>query len=117
MNNFNPMHIDAQGKSFGRLASYVARLLQEKNLPSYTPDRMPQTTVIVENIEKVRWTGQKLRVNRYRATRYPGGIKTMPLGQLFDQFPERIFRDAVRRMLPDNRRRDSILHHLTIKRS
>ena len=49
--------IDAQGKTFGRLASRVAYILKGKHKPTYTPHADMGDHVIVVTIDKVIFTG------------------------------------------------------------
>ena len=52
--------IDAEGKTLGRLATEVARLLRGKHKPIYTPHVDTGDYVIVVNADKVVLTGKKL---------------------------------------------------------
>lgn len=108
--------IDASGQSFGRLASKIAVLLQGKDLPSYNPRLEGETKVIVENIERVRFSGKKLEKKVYRYhTGYLGGLKERKLIDLFKRDPARVLRASVRRMLPKNKLRDKRMRFLIIK--
>jgi large subunit ribosomal protein L13 len=93
--------IDATGKTVGRLASQVARLLMGKNKPIYTPFLDVGDHVIIINAEKVVFTGRKWRDKVYRHhTGWPGGLKEITAQKLFEQHPERILESAIRGMLP-----------------
>lgn len=52
--------VDAEGKTFGRLASQVATILMGKNKPEYTPNVDTGDYVIVINTDKLVFTGKKL---------------------------------------------------------
>ena len=52
--------VDASGKTLGRLASEVAKVLSGKNKPSYTQFLDTGDYVIVVNAEKIVVTGKKL---------------------------------------------------------
>jgi large subunit ribosomal protein L13 len=52
--------IDAEGKTLGRLATEVAKLLRGKHKPIYTPHVDTGDFVIVVNADKVVLTGKKL---------------------------------------------------------
>ena len=52
--------IDASGKTLGRLATEVARLLRGKHKPTYTPFADTGDYVIVVNASKMVLTGKKL---------------------------------------------------------
>ena len=93
--------IDAEGKTLGRLATEIARLLQGKHKPMYTPHMDTGDHVIVLHAEKVVVTGDKdSKKIYYRHTGYPGGIKQRTLGELRNSFPGRVIEKAVLRMLP-----------------
>ena len=93
--------VDAEGKTLGRLSTFVARVLMGKHRPIYTPNTDTGDFVVVINSEKVRLTGNKLEDKRYwRHTEYPGGIKSTKLGDMLDTHPERVLEAAVKGMLP-----------------
>lgn len=96
--------IDASGKTLGRMASEIARILRGKHKPIYTPHIDTGDYVIVVNAEKVKVTGKK-RQNKiyYHHTGYPGGLKVISYDKLLEKKPERIIETAVKGMLPHNR--------------
>ncbi|HAA47269.1 MAG TPA: 50S ribosomal protein L13, partial [Synergistaceae bacterium] len=51
--------VDATDKPLGRLASQVAKILQGKHKPVYTPHVDTGDFVIVLNADKVKLTGRK----------------------------------------------------------
>jgi len=96
--------VNAEGKTLGRLASEIAKILRGKHKPIYTPHLDCGDYVIVVNAEKVRVTGRKLDQKMYyRHTGYPGGIKSISLRNQLQRHPERVLQAAVRGMLPKNR--------------
>ena len=57
--------------------------------------------VVITNIEKIKFTGNKFKNKKYyRHTGHPGGIKTTSPYQLVQKKPEEILKLAVKRMLP-----------------
>src|SRR5215216_6271741 len=69
--------VDAEGRTLGRLASEIARVLRVKNKPQYTPHVDVGDFVVVVNAEKVVVTGKKAEQKVYRRhSGYPGGLKT-----------------------------------------
>ena len=59
--------------------------------------------VIIVNASKVKLTGKKLKQKvYYRHSQYPGGLKTTSAEKMLQEKPERMFRLAVRGMLPKN---------------
>jgi large subunit ribosomal protein L13 len=96
--------IDATDAVVGRLAVQIANVLRGKHRPEYTPHVDTGEFVVVVNAEKVRFTGKKLETKTYsHYTRYPGGLKTVAARDLIDKHPDRILREAVRRMVPRNK--------------
>jgi large subunit ribosomal protein L13 len=93
--------IDAADQVVGRLAVQIASILRGKHRPEYTPHVDTGEFVIVVNADKVRLTGKKWQTKSYQwYTRYPGGLKEVSARTLLDKHPERILREAVRRMVP-----------------
>jgi len=85
----------------GRLAVAIAMALMGKHRPTYTPNQDCGDFVVVVNAEKVRLTGRKLEQKTYsRWTGYPGGRRITPVAKVLEKHPERVLREAVRRMLP-----------------
>jgi large subunit ribosomal protein L13 len=95
--------VDAEGQTFGRLASRVAAILRGKHKPDFTPHVSMGDHVIVVNIEKVVFTGKKLDQKTYtHHTGYPGGLKQTLYRDLMQKRPEFAFELAVKGMLPKN---------------
>jgi len=96
--------VDATGKTLGRLASEIAKILRGKHKPIYTPHVDCGDYVIVINADKIRVTGRKLDQKiYYRHSGYPGGLKSISLRDQLARHPERVIQLAVRGMLPKNR--------------
>ena len=86
--------IDASGKTLGRLATEVAKLLRGKHKPTYTPFIDTGDFVIVINASEMVLTGKKLDDKKYRYhTGYAGGLK---------EIDYRTLMLAVKGMLPKN---------------
>ena len=97
----NWLLIDAENAIVGRLAAYISKVLRGKNKNQYTPFMDNGDFIIVTNIEKIRFTGKKIKNKRYyRHTGYPGGIKFTTPSILFKKKPDEILKLAVKRMLP-----------------
>lgn len=93
--------VDAEGKTLGRLAAEVAKVLRGKNKPTFTPHVDTGDHVIVVNAEKIRVTGKKLEQKEYfRHSGYPGGARFTKLAMMLEKQPERVVEMAVRGMLP-----------------
>ncbi|UCE62450.1 MAG: 50S ribosomal protein L13 [Phycisphaerales bacterium] len=96
-------HVDASDKVLGRMATKIARVLMGKHKPTYTPHVDTGDFVIVTNAHKVRVTGRKAETMVYpRYSYYPGGYKEDSFERVLQRHPDRIVREAVRRMLPKN---------------
>ena len=93
--------VDAEGKTLGRLASEVAKVLRGKNKAIFTPHIDTGDYVIVVNAEKVKVTGKKMDQKiYYRHSEYVGGMKETTLREMMDKHPERVIEHAVKGMLP-----------------
>ena len=98
----NWLLIDAENAVVGRLAAYISVALRGKNKSQYTPHMDNGDFVIVTNIEKIKFTGNKFKDKKYyKHTGYPGGIKSTTPSILISKKPEEILKLAVKRMLPD----------------
>jgi large subunit ribosomal protein L13 len=93
--------INAEGLVLGRLASFIAKRLRGKHLPTFTPHVDCGDNIIVINADKVVLTGNKLEDKKfYWHTGYPGGIKERTISQIINgRFPERVITKAVERMI------------------
>jgi len=97
----NWLLINAENLVVGRLAAYISLLLRGKNKSQFTPHIDAGDFVIVTNIEKIKFTGNKLKNKKYfRHTGHPGGIKDTTPALLMKKKPEEVLKLAVKRMLP-----------------
>jgi large subunit ribosomal protein L13 len=95
--------IDAKNKRLGRLASEVAQILQGKHRANYEPREVGTDRVVVKNVGLVSIGGKKETDKvYYRHTGYMGHLKEETYAQMFTKSPEKVVREAVRRMLPKN---------------
>ena len=82
--------VDANEKVVGRLASDIAMILMGKHRPTYTPHVDTGDFVIVINVEKIVFTGQKEGTKVYTwYTGYPG-LRTETAEKRIEREPERI---------------------------
>lgn len=96
--------IDATDQVVGRLAAQIAPILMGKHRPTYTPHVDTGDYVIVTNVEKVVFTGQKWQQKSYqRYSGYPGGQRDEAAWKLHQRHPERILELAIQRMMPKNK--------------
>lgn len=107
--------IDAKGKVLGRLATEIAEYLQGKHKTSYVTNVESGATVIVKNAKDIVFTGKKEEQKEYtRYSGYPGGLRSIMLGALMKRNPEKVVRNAVAGMLPDNKLKDVRLARLSV---
>jgi large subunit ribosomal protein L13 len=93
--------IDAEARVLGRIATVVARLLQGKHKPIYTPFLDTGDHVVVVNAAKVKLTGRKEDQKIYRQhSGYEGGLREERARLVRQKRPERLVEEAVRGMLP-----------------
>jgi large subunit ribosomal protein L13 len=107
--------IDAKGKVLGRLAAEIVKYLTGKHKVSYSVHQDSGDFVTVENVDGIKFTGNKLVEKEYtHYSQYPGGMKRSSLAVEFEKSPSRVLRRAVARMLPRNKQRQPRMHRLTI---
>ena len=105
---------DAQDQVVGRLATRIATILMGKHRPTYTPHVDTGDFIIVLNVDKIKFTGNKWNQKTYTwYTGYPG-LRSETAASRFARKPEQVLRDAVRRMLPKNRIGRKMLSKLKI---
>ncbi|SHH44971.1 50S ribosomal protein L13 [Tepidibacter thalassicus] len=107
--------VDAEGKTLGRLASEIAKILRGKHKPTFTPHVDGGDFVVVVNAEKIKLTGKKLDQKMYRYhTGYIGGLVEIPYRRLLAEKPEEVIRHAVKGMLPKNKLRSRMMKRLRV---
>jgi large subunit ribosomal protein L13 len=95
---------DAKGKTLGRLASEIAKVLRGKHTPEYTPNADLGDGVIVINAKEIFVSGAKEGQKIYiHHSGYVGGLKEIPYERVKERHPERIIERAVKGMMPKNK--------------
>ncbi len=99
--------VDAENRSLGRLAVEVAVLLRGKNKPDFVPYKDMGDTVVIKNVDKMRFTGNKLEnKNYFHFTGYLGNMKKATLKEFLEKRgPQEVLRKAVMGMLTKNKLR------------
>jgi len=93
--------IDAEGKTFGRILTEVATLLRGKHKPSFTPNVDCGDFVVIINAEKAKFSGVKVEDKEYFTySGYFGSTKSKKLGDMLENHTEKLYKLAVRGMLP-----------------
>lgn len=107
--------IDAKDKVLGRLSTRIAKILQGKNKPTWSPNFLCGDKVVVINAKHIRVTGLKSDNKKYdKYSGYPDGRKEIPLNKLMEKNPTRALHLSVKRMLPKNKLQKLMLRSLKI---
>lgn len=95
---------DAQGKTLGRFASEIAKILRGKHRPDFTPNVDCGDGVVIINAEKIAVTGMKEARKIYRSyTGFIGGAREVPLGTMRARRPTYMLKRAIEGMMPKTR--------------
>lgn len=96
--------IDAEDVVLGRLAVTAATLLRGKHKATFAPHVDGGDFVVIVNAAKIALTGNKRNDSmRYRHSGRPGGLKTVPIGEMLASDPRKAVELAVWGMLPKNK--------------
>ena len=107
--------VDAAGVPVGRVATVVARLLQGKHKPIYTPFLDTGDHVVIVNAEGATLTGMKEQQKLYRRhSGYEGGLREERATDVRKRHPTRIMESAVRGMLPKTTLGDAMYRKLKV---
>ena len=107
--------VDAKGKTLGRISTRIANILMGKSKVNVTPNMDLGDFVILINAAEVAVTGKKRDQKTYFShSGYPGGDKLLNFEHLIKRQPERIIRQSVWGMLPQNRLGRAMLKKLKI---
>jgi large subunit ribosomal protein L13 len=95
---------DATGKTLGRFAAEVAKILRGKHRPDFTPYVDCGDGVVIINAEKIQVTGMKEARKIYRSyTGYIGGLREIPYETMIARKPEYVLMHAIKGMMPKTR--------------
>jgi len=93
--------IDAEGKTFGRILTEAASILRGKHKPSFTPNVDCGDYVVIINAKKAVFSGNKLDTKEYFThSGYFGSTKSKKLNEMLSRNTEKLYKLAVRGMLP-----------------
>ena len=108
--------LDASGKRFGRLLTEAATLLRGKHKPGFSPNVDCGDYVIIINASKAEFTGaNKAEAKLYhRLSGYFGSVKSEKFGDWLANKPEKLYKLAVRGMLPKTKLGKEMLKKLKI---
>lgn len=111
----NWLLVDAAGVRLGKLACFVSKLLQGKNKPYYTSHIDCGDYVVLINSKRVDFHPSRAERKIYRRhSGYPGGLKSVSLGELMAKNSNDVIRRAVRGMMPKTKLGRSMMKKLYI---
>ncbi len=108
--------VDAKGKTLGRTASAVAKLLMGKDKATFERNKVTGDKVHLINVSQAKISRVKLDVKTYaRYSGYPGGLTQEKMSNLAARkgYGE-LFKLAIYGMLPANKLRPVVMKNLTI---
>ncbi len=107
--------VDAEGKTFGRILTDVASILRGKHKPSFTPNVDCGDYVVIINAEKAKFSGVKLDEKEYFThSGYFGSTKSKKLSDMLENHTEKLYKLAVRGMLPKTKLGKQMLKKLKV---
>lgn len=107
--------IDAEDVILGRLAVAAATLLRGKHKATFAPHVDGGDFVVIVNASKIALSGHKHTDSlRYRHSGRPGGLKSIPIGELLEKDPRKAVERAVWGMLPKNKLSRQLLTKLKV---
>lgn len=107
--------LDAEGKTLGRFAAEVTKILRGKHKPTFTPYADGGDGVIIINADKIKVTGNKEAQKLYTYyTGYMSGLRQVPYRVMMARKPEYILERAVKGMMPKTRLANAQLKRLRV---
>lgn len=108
-------HIDASGKTMGRVATEIANVLRGKHKRDFTPSMDMGDFVVATNVDHLKFTGRKVaQKTYYRHSGYLGGLKESKLHTELERNPGSVLQRAVFSMLDDVRFRKAMMARLKL---
>ena len=108
--------IDASGRTIGRVAAEAAKILMGKTRVDYTPNKLTDLKVTINNASKLSIREAKSKQMTYQSySGYPGGLRTETLQMLSARKGnQEVLARAIERMMPRNKLRTPRMKNLTI---
>lgn len=107
--------LDAAGKTLGRFAAEVTKVLRGKHKPTFATSIDNGDGVIIINAEKIQVTGAKAAQKIYRYhTGAMSGMREIPYRTMLARKPTYIIERAVKGMMPKSRLANAQLKRLRI---
>jgi large subunit ribosomal protein L13 len=117
MKNINRKYhlFDAEGKTPGRMATEIVKVLRGKNKVDFVPHIDAGDFAVVINSDKIAVLGGKEDKKIYhRFSGYPGGITSIKLKDQIEKDSRVVIRDTLYGMLPKNKLRDRMMTRLLV---
>ena len=108
--------IDAEGKTFGRVASAAAKILMGKTSPDYAANKVADVKVAIINASKTKMSeARRMTTLHERYSGQPGGFKVATNAEIVTKKGwKALYELGVYGMLPSNKLRPLMMKHLTI---
>ena len=98
--------VDLQNQCLGRMCTYIAHILHEKDKASYSFHVPKNTYVILKNAKLAKFNSKHItRIH----TGYMGGMKTLNWGKIWDQKYQFIILRVIKNMINRKTSRNNIL--------
>ena len=95
---------DASGKTLGRFAAEIAKILRGKHRTDFTPHVDCGDGVVIVNADKIAVTGMKEARKMYKSyTGFIGGFREVPLQTMRARKPTFVLMHAIKGMMPKTR--------------
>lgn len=107
--------IDASDMQLGKLAVKAAGVLIGKKKVTYVPNLFSGDNLVIVNAEKIK-VPDKRRENKmyYKHSGYPGGLKSLSMGEFMQKNPAKLVETAIKGMVPKTKLGKVMLTHLYI---
>lgn len=107
--------LDAAGKTLGRFASEVTKILRGKHKPTFSTSADSGDGVIIINAGQIAVTGAKEAQKLYRHyTGHMGGLREIPYRTMKARKPTYMVESAVKGMMPKTRLGNAQLKRLRV---
>ncbi|HLN18701.1 MAG TPA: 50S ribosomal protein L13 [Patescibacteria group bacterium] len=106
---------DAKGKTPGRMATEIVKILRGRNKVDWTPNIDAGDFAVVINSDMIKVLGGKEGKKVYhRFSGYPGGITSTLLKDQIEKDSRKVIFDTVWGMLPKNKLRSRMMTRLLV---
>ena len=107
--------VDVKGKTLGRVATRIARILQGKTKARYTPNALTGDSVVVINAGHIRVSGNKMKEKVYdKYSGYPSGRKVLTMEKMLEKNPAKVMYLAIKGMVPKTKLGRAMMRRLKV---